>query len=219
VSSPRRRLSSEALELGAVRTHVPPSLQKPVKSSPSPIPVPTRSGLEERAGERRPFAVLWPDASWKGLFRFCACIGTMNLKPRIPKGFRNKAQGCEGGKSSLDRATLGLRRRTSTTLKGLRPLRAARRFVGSFNVRRTCIATMNRRGLLPLLHRGRGGYLEFGYWSFFGIWSFGFGASPDRFMETDRERGVRSIQDFVDCRSLSSPTAKIITTPIMISCI
>jgi hypothetical protein len=59
------------------------------------------------------------------------------LKPRILKGFPLKAQGCEGGKSSLDRATLGLRRRTSTTLKGLRPIRAARRFVERAGVRGT----------------------------------------------------------------------------------
>src|ERR1051326_7908808 len=36
------------------------------------------------------------------------------LKLRIPKGFRLKAQGCE------ERATLGMRHRTSTTLKRLR---------------------------------------------------------------------------------------------------
>src|SRR6266478_4009779 len=38
---------------------------------------------------------------------------------RIPKGFRNKAQGCE------ERATLGSRVRSMTTLKGLRPATTA----------------------------------------------------------------------------------------------
>ena len=36
----------------------------------------------------------------------------------IPKGLRNKAQGCEG------RATLGNREQGATTLKGLRPVNA-----------------------------------------------------------------------------------------------
>ena len=60
------------------------------------------------------------------------------------------------------------------------------RFMQSPNVRGTRIATMNFWGFLPLLlwqdqlgrrrGPGRGGLLEFGYWSFFGIWSLGFGA-------------------------------------------
>ena len=41
---------------------------------------------------------------------------------RIPKGFRPSAQGCEGGKSSLDRATLGYVASDSSTMKGLRRL-------------------------------------------------------------------------------------------------
>ena len=71
------------------------------------------------------------------------------LKPRIPKGFRLKAQGCE------ERATLGLRRRTSTTLKGLRQI-APPKVYGELQRSGTCTATMNRRGLLPLLHWRRG---------------------------------------------------------------
>jgi len=55
------------------------------------------------------------------------------LKPRIPKGFRLKAQGCE------ERATLGLRFRSSTTLKGLRPVRAATQFIERVGVRVTCV--------------------------------------------------------------------------------
>ena len=43
---------------------------------------------------------------------------------RIPKGFRNKAQGCRACE-----ATLGLRRLRFTTLKGLRPARAVRWFM------------------------------------------------------------------------------------------
>ena len=48
---------------------------------------------------------------------------TFQMKPpdfTIPKGLRPSAQGCEGGQSGSDRATLGSRRRVSTTLKGLR---------------------------------------------------------------------------------------------------
>ena len=82
--------------------------------------------------------------SWKGLFRFCACIGTMNLKPRIPKGFRLKAQGCRVLASpARTAATLGWRRRTFTTLKGLRPVRAVRRFMESLVSLRACTGTMN----------------------------------------------------------------------------
>ncbi len=48
--------------------------------------------------------------------------GAMNLHIlRIPKGFRPPAQGCE------ERATLGLRRRRITTLKGLRQISEAHR--------------------------------------------------------------------------------------------
>src|SRR6266853_733257 len=45
------------------------------------------------------------------------CEHLLNHEPtrRIPKGFRNKAQGCE------ERATLGSCVRSMTTLKGLRP--------------------------------------------------------------------------------------------------
>jgi hypothetical protein len=50
--------------------------------------------------------------SWKAAFRFRACFGTMNLKPRIPKGFRLKAQGCRALASpARTEATLGLRYR------------------------------------------------------------------------------------------------------------
>ena len=59
----------------------------------------------------------------------------------------------------------------------------------SFTLRATRIVTMNRRRLLPLRclprlvrgwrrgeGRGHEGHLEFGYCSFFGIWSLGLGA-------------------------------------------
>ena len=58
------------------------------------------------------------------------------LQLRIPKGLRNKAQGCE------ERATLGLRHRMSARLKGLRPQLNC--FTQSLNVRQTCIRTTNR---------------------------------------------------------------------------
>src|SRR5437660_1764051 len=45
------------------------------------------------------------------------------LKSRIPKGFRLKAQGCDEG------ATLGLSRRSSTTLKGLRRIPSVRQWM------------------------------------------------------------------------------------------
>jgi hypothetical protein len=57
-----------------------------------------------------------------------ACIGTMNLLFHGPR----------------------LCRRTAPASFELQ------RFMERFNVRGTCIATMNRRGLLPLLHRRRG---------------------------------------------------------------
>jgi hypothetical protein len=38
--------------------------------------------------------------------------------------------------------------------------------------------------LSPLRELWRRGHLEFGYWSFFGIWGLGFGASPGRFIES-----------------------------------
>src|SRR5258705_8948147 len=44
----------------------------------------------------------------------------------------------------------------------------------------TTTKTISTRSLPLLLRRrglGRGGHLEFGYWSFFGIWSLGFGTS------------------------------------------
>src|SRR5439155_26662412 len=47
-----------------------------------------------------------------------ACIGTMNLKSRIPKGFRLKAQGCRVLASpARTEATLGWKRRVFTTLR------------------------------------------------------------------------------------------------------
>ena len=53
------------------------------------------------------------------------CIVTMNLKPRIPKGFRLKAQGCRVLASpARTEATLGWKRRVFTTLKGLRQMYA-----------------------------------------------------------------------------------------------
>src|SRR5439155_66998 len=69
------------------------------------------------------------------------CIVSMNLlKPRIPTGFRNKAQGwraCE--------PTLGWRRRVFTTLKGLRQMYAtgSPRFMESLLSLRIGIGTMN----------------------------------------------------------------------------
>jgi hypothetical protein len=60
------------------------------------------------------------------------------LKPRIPKGFRLKAQGCRACE-----ATLGLPDSLSTTLKGLRQARA-RRFMESLLLLRTSTGTLNR---------------------------------------------------------------------------
>src|SRR6266853_6097327 len=61
------------------------------------------------------------------------CEHLLNHEPtrRIPKGFRNKAQGCEG------RATLGSCVRSMTTLKGLWPTAtAAQRGHNTFRVDR-----------------------------------------------------------------------------------
>jgi len=110
------------------------------------------------------------------------CIGTMNLVvqrtlPRV---------------SLSPRVRVGVRGTNAPASQVLSPTRdrdaTSRRFMESSNVRGTCTVTMNR-GLLPLRYLcrlvrgwrrgpGRGGNLQFGHWSFFGIWSLGFGASP-----------------------------------------
>jgi hypothetical protein len=96
-----------------------------------------------------PFSLITPTfvSALGSCFRCTAARPTrlpINLKPRIPKGFRLKAQGCRACE-----ATLGLRRRRSPTPTGLRQT-FARRFIESLNVRRTAIAILNRPDLLPL---------------------------------------------------------------------
>jgi len=100
---------------------------------------PLRSLCEEQTSSPSPSSI-------KGRFHLLrTCTATMNLvNPRILNGFRNKAQGCE------ERATLGLRRRASTTLKGLRPVCATRRFMGRKAIWNLVIAAC----------------LGFGIWSF-----------------------------------------------------
>jgi uncharacterized lipoprotein YmbA len=79
------------------------------------------------------------------------------LKPTIPKGLRPPALGCQ------ERATLGCERRTSTTLKGLHPLRPACRFMESLRLLRTCTVTMNR---LEKLRRSAMSIVANAPWSF-----------------------------------------------------
>ncbi len=71
----------------------------------------------------RPYLLAWLGAIAQNCFVFanrqCLPYLTRIFKPgcegKIPKGFRPKAQGCE------ERATLGLRRRDDSALKGLCP--------------------------------------------------------------------------------------------------
>ena len=100
-------------------------------NAPRPFPSSVRSGMFVRR-------------IMESLVSLRACIGTMNLKSRIPKGFRLKAQGCRVLASpARTEATLGSRHRRSTTLKGLHPVRANPPFIGNSNIRETRIVTMN----------------------------------------------------------------------------
>jgi hypothetical protein len=101
-------------------------------------------------------------------------------------------------------------RRTAAVSETSRSNVRTPRFMESFNVRGTRTATMNHRGLLPLRYLsrlargwrrgpGRGGHLEFGYWSFLGI-------CPESFRGWDLElpRLVHGKADFLENSQLSA---------------